>query len=1105
MKAKKLLAAVLSAATVLCAVPITAHAAEATVQELDGTRTAFVSAFGRISYNGKTYTSYKTFDEALKALGTEGGTVVFNGTLQLGSFVDLAGRKGITFAGMGTKSQSNLLDFSGAAEVNLAGNMNLDFVNIRLDEGAYLLTNGFDVNTYNYFDTYHTEKYVANGTNIISYPAPPSIAVGSAENRSGVVTLTAGTYTTVAVGTVDGHTSNGDAFTVVNGDKAETLVAGSVGGTLNGNTKLTVNGGEYAKLVIGSAGGTLNGNVKAVLNGGTFASAVFGAESGATVNGSVILELRGGTFSGDIALGGGTVTGKKIVIADAETPVNLASGAADYILRTTGSLCEPQFDGTKVTGFLVSDHYGIPAENAVINGQNVSSANGIYTIPEGISTVSVPDGAKMELKRGAHYVAGYENGTFAPQNNMTKAEAVTLLARILLDEERFVGKVFADFKDVEAGAWYNSYIGLFQRMGLLDEISLEGGTRFGPNDKITRAEFTQLIYEVATVGGASDSIKLRSFSDIKENNKYRAAIFFAVSNNIVKGYDDGTFRPDNNITRAEVVTMVNRFLGRNPNGGEAGTSFSDVEGHWAKNQILAACGDENVTWTAVDNSKNEYVLSGTNYKDYVTGLYNQSENLSADAIRRGVDTVSEQMKKDILNTPNTKDLYGDRMTGTTYYISEKNGNDSNDGLSPETAVKTYTGLTKKMRFPKKGTSILFERGGIYRGVITLAGNGITLGSYGEGPKPLLMQSTRNYADPSLWVETQWENVWKCTQSLYNVGIIGFDHDLFDYSDASYDELYGDIMNYNLFGFKGAKDLSKDLQFYSVLENDPSAETKNNELYLYSDKGNPGSRFKSIEIGEKTNIISGASNDVVIDNLAFKFTGAHGMGSAGGCKDRVVTNCVFSWLGGSILAIDFRNSGKPVNYGNAVEIYGSCNGYRVENCWMYQIYDTAVTHQFSDGTACTQEGVRYYGLLMEYCYWAIEFYNALGDGKTNPNSKYTKDVHMAYNVSRTGGMGWGSKVRYRTGRLYCGSSLSKNEDELTEYNVFDRCHGYLLTLPANSNEVDDKNIYIQTVGEPLGSLKGTYVVCDYGAADAISKYWGDKNAVVIIIDPSLQNA
>ena len=1110
MKARKLLAAVLSAATALCAVPFTAHAAAAAaVQEIDSVRTAFVSSFGRISYNGKTYTSYKTFDEALAALGTEGGNIVFNGTLNIGDFQDIAGRKLLTLTGMGTKSQSNLLSFSGTEEapvkeVNLKGDLYMDFVNIRLDEGAYLLTNGFEVNTYNEFDTYHSERYVADAANVITYPNPPSVAVGSADNHSGIVTLDSGTYATIAAGTIDGHTSNGDAFTVVNGDKAETLVAGSVGGTLNGNTKLTVNSGEFTRLVAGSTGGTVNGNVQLTVNGGAFGSAVLGAEAGATINGSVIMALNGGSFTGPIELGKGTVTGKKIVITDANTPVSLTMGAADYVIRITGGLCEPQFDGSNVTGFLVSDRYGIPAGKAVINGEAVSSANGIYQLPAGESTVVVTDGVKMEIKRNAHYVAGYENGTFAPQNNMTKAEAVTLLARIIVDENLFKGKISSTFKDVEKGAWYESYIALFQRMGLLDMVSSEGGTRFNPNDKITRAEFTQLIYEVASVGGASDSVKLRSFSDVKENNKFRNAIFFAVSNSIVMGYDDGTFRPDNNITRAEVVTMVNRFLGRNPNGAE-GATFSDVEGHWAKSQILAACGDENVTWTAVDNSKNEYVLSGKNYKDYVTGLYNQSENLSADAIRRGVDTVSEQMKKDILNTPNTKELYGDRMTSTTYYVSEKNGNDDNDGLSPETAVKTVSALGKKMRFPKKGTSVLFERGGIYRGQVTIPGNGFTLGSYGEGPKPLLMQSRRNYADPSLWVETKWENVWKCTQSLYNVGIIGFDHDLFDYSDASYDELYGEIMNYNLFDFYGAKDLSKDLQFYSVTSNDPSTETKNNELYLYSDKGNPGERFKSIEIGENIGIIVGAANDVVIDNLAFKFTGGHGMGGAGGCKDRVVTNCVFSWLGGSVLSFSFGSSGRPVNYGNAVEIYGSCDGYRVENCWMYQIYDTAVTHQFSDGTACTQEGVRYYGLLMEYCHWGIEFYNAPGDGKTDRRSKYTKDVHIAYNVCRTGGMGWGSKVRYRIGLLYCGSSLSANEDELTEYNVFDRCHGYLLNLPANSNEVDDKNIYIQTIGEPLGILKGSFVTCDYNAAESIAKYWGDKNAVVIVIDPTFQRA
>lgn len=1110
MKANRLFAAALAFATTLGTIPLSASAAAtAEVIEFDGVPTAFVSSFGKISYEGSSYKTYKTFDEAVKALGKDGGNIVFTGTLNLGEYKDTAGRGKITVIGIGTKSQGNLVDFSGTEEapvkeVELGGDLYMDFVNLRLDAGAYLLTSGYEFNTYNEFDTYHTERYVKDAANIIEYPNPPSIALGTADGRSGSVVLDGGIYTTVAAGTIDGHTAKDTVATMTVDDiTADTLVAGSVGGTLTGDTKLTVNDGEFDTLVAGSVGGTINGNVYLTVNGGTFENTVFGAENGATINGSVVMALNGGTFSNAITLGNGKVSGKKIVITDTKTAVNMAQGAADYIVRTTDALCQPQFDGDKLTGFLISDVYGIPVESVVINGTKQTGEAGIYQLNAGESTVTVADVMKVEINRNAHYVAGYSDGRFAPQNNMTKAEAVTLLVRLMVDEDRIKGKVTSDFRDVASGSWYEPYIGMFQRMDFLDKISSNGGTTFEPDAKITRGEFTQLLYEIAGMTGGTTAMKLRSFSDVKKVNPYRDAIYYAVSNNIVLGYDDGTFKPDNNITRAEVVTMVNRFLGRDPNGaGEL--TFNDVEGHWAKNQILAACGDENVSWTA-STGEAEYVLTGNGYKDYMIALYDQSQSLSADAIRRGVDTIAEQMKKDVLGTPNTADLYGDRMTGKTYYISEKNGNDENDGLSPETAVKTIAGLNAKVRFPKKGTSYLFERGGTYRGQITASAAGLTIGCYGDTtqPKPLLMQSRRNYADPDLWEETAWENVWKYKGTLNNVGVIGFDHDLFDYSADSYNELYGKIMNTDVLGFKGVQDMDEDLQFYSVLSNDKTetpegVNVKQNELYLYSVGGNPGSRFQSIEIGENSAIIAGNGDDVVIDNLAFKFTGGHGMGGAGGSKDRVVTNCVFSWLGGSVLSIDFRGSGSPVNYGNAVEIYGSCDGYRVENCWMYQIYDTAVTHQYSDETACTMEGVRYYGLLMEYCHWGIEFYNAPAKSTSVP--KYVKDVHIAYNICRTGGMGWGSIVRERKGMLYCGSSLdSRNSDELTEYNVFDRCYGYLLTLPASSKEVDDKNIYIQFKGEMLGNLKGTYLTCDYDAADNIAKYWGDKNAITIVLD------
>lgn len=496
----------------------------------------------------------------------------------------------------------------------------------------------------------------------------------------------------------------------------------------------------------------------------------------------------------------------------------------------------------------------------------------------------------------------------------------------------------------------------------------------------------------------------------------------------------------------------------------------------------------------------KYVLSGNNAEDYIKSLYEQSRYLTSDAIREGIDIISEQMKKDILYTPNTMEIYGDRITGTVYYVSEKNGKDTNDGKSISTPLKTINGLSSKASSLTAGDAVLFERDGVYRGRISTTRDGIVYGSYGEGSKPLIMQSNRNYADESLWIETEHENVWKCTQQLINVGVIGFDHDLFDYSAKSYKEIYGHIMNKNILGFTGVEDLNSDLQFYSDLANNVSGY---GDLYLYSEYGNPGKRFASIEIGENLAIMSGAGDDVVIDNLAFKFTGGHGMGGAGGCKNRTVTNCVYSWLGGSVLSLNFHGNGRPVNYGNAVEIYGSCDGYIVDNCWMYQIYDTGVTHQYSSTTTCIQKGVRYLKNLIEFCHWGIEFYNANDNGALPVDQKYTSDVISRYNVVNRSGYGWGSIERQRTtgSHAYCGSSLSTNYDWYTEYNIFNLSAGNIITLPYNSKETPDKNIYVQYSGNRLGTLKGTFVNCDKNMKTYLMQFYGDKHPLVVIADPS----
>ncbi len=1104
MRKTKLLSVLLAVLMVLSVIPFTVVSASEVI-EIDGERVAFVSSFGKMSYEGKSYQTYKTFMEAFNALGKEGGKIIFTGKIALPDFKDIPGRAPITIEGIGTKATGNLLDFSGTAEapvteLNLEGDLILNFLNMRLAKDAYLFTNGHAFETINGFDTYNvTKRETIDGTvhNVVYYEDPMSIAPGTITDDA-IIYLNAGTYNILAGGAVNGKTVSGDTYVTLDGGTVDTVVGANVDGTMNGNATLIIGNGNINKLVAGSAAGTVNGNVSVTIGGGEIAEAVIGAEAGATINGNVVVALNGGNFGGTIGAGTGKVTGKKIVIAGVDATLNLANDAADVVIKMEGGFCEPQFEGSSLKGYLLTDEYGIPVLTANINGKDVTSENGIYQLSDGTNTVKVATLIDVKVNKNATYVAGYEDGTFKPQNNITRAEAMTLLTRVVTDDKNVNGKISANYKDVEAGTWYEAYIGFFQKLGYLDTIAGDHGAKMMPTQNITRGEFTELIYKISALGDSPSSMKLISFSDVTDKYPYAVAISYAVGSEVVNGYEDGTFKPDNNITRAEAVTMVNRFLGRVPNGAEGTATFSDIDSHWAKSQILAACGTENTTWTA-QAEKPKYVLTGTNAEEYIKALYDQSKNLDATAIREGVDVIAEQMKKDILNTPNTMEIYGDKIDPKScYYVSEKNGNDDNDGKTPETAVKTIAGISSKLRFPKKGTAILFERGGIYRGQIGVT-NGVIYGAYGEGPKPLIMQSRKNYADPSLWEKTEWENVWKLKEELINVGIIGFDHDLFDYSEDTYNELYGLIMNKDTRGFDGPEELCGDLQFYSELN---GSTTKAGPLYVYSTKGNPGERFTSIEMGEKIDVFDGNPTGCTIDNIAVKFTGGHGVGF-GTSSDVTVTNCVFSWLGGSVLK--FNTNLTAVNYGNAVEIYGGCDNYNVINNWMYQIYDTAVTHQRSSATGnCIQKNVNYLNNLMEYVFWGIEFYNApptadqLGGGK-DIYTRITENVRSAYNILRLGGYGWGSITRYRGARLYCGSTLSTNRNCIAEYNIFDRAQGSLLALPSNSTEVEDKNIYIQTIGQSLGTLKGLNTTCTVNAANDIANLWGDKNAVVVVID------
>ena len=115
----------------------------------------------------------------------------------------------------------------------------------------------------------------------------------------------------------------------------------------------------------------------------------------------------------------------------------------------------------------------------------------------------------------------------------------------------------------------------------------------------------------------------------------------------------------------------------------------------------------------------------------------------------GADAEAEALRQAILNTEDQL-----VVTGTTYYVSP-NGDDDNDGTSPEAAWRTLDGVALNRFLLQPGDAVLFERGYIYRRESAfVVRNGVSYGAYGEGEKPKILGSLKDYAEPSLWKESE---------------------------------------------------------------------------------------------------------------------------------------------------------------------------------------------------------------------------------------------------------------------------------------------------------------------------------------------------------------
>ncbi len=383
------------------------------------------------------------------------------------------------------------------------------------------------------------------------------------------------------------------------------------------------------------------------------------------------------------------------------------------------------------------------------------------------------------------------------------------------------------------------------------------------------------------------------------------------------------------------------------------------------------------------------------------------------------ENEANTLREKILNSGNTADIY--KIKGTKYYISP-NGNDDNDGKSPEKPLRTINSLGYIDL--EKGDAVLFERGGIFRIDQSIdAVSGITYGAYGKGDKPKIYASPSNYAQVK-WTPAKRKNVWKATFLFSSACSIYFDN--------------GKQIGYLK---PSLRSLSENTQFYF----DPTSST----IYLYCDKGNPAKVYKTIEICPDTKIIvvNRYAKNVTIDNLCLRYSGSYGIRIDGYNDSINISNCEIGFIGGT-------NNG-TVRLGNAIESWTHITNFNVSNNYIYQTFDTAVTWQgqdSNDGKGIKYNNISFTNNLFEYNNADFEFWHTGAE---------VDNFVIENNICRFTSLGWGTRANdggYRgiEGFIYAKTHNMTIKDKIVVQNNIIDCPGrQIINWKINPDEYSSK--------------------------------------------------
>ncbi|MBO4433289.1 MAG: hypothetical protein J5852_07155 [Clostridia bacterium] len=392
---------------------------------------------------------------------------------------------------------------------------------------------------------------------------------------------------------------------------------------------------------------------------------------------------------------------------------------------------------------------------------------------------------------------------------------------------------------------------------------------------------------------------------------------------------------------------------------------------------------------------------------------------------------AEYMLKNVIDVKN--DSSGYVAGGTSWYVSESEGNNSNTGKDAQHPLKWISTANTKA---SAGDTIYLKRGDTWRSTslsddyVVQLKSGVHYAAYGTGDKPVISGSAKNYASNAWYETSSGSHIWYTT---YNSGSASTNTNaamIYFYDNKgnlSYGKSIAKKATDTTYSFS-ASDLDSDLEYFSPYKTGSytatlSGMSTQGRIYVYS-VANPTTRFSRIEIATDhravVQIANGTNNTTAgittMNNIAVMYGGVHGIKGVSGGSNVLIKKCEVAYIGGGFS----HESDGWSRLGNGIEFGDGYSNGRVQDCYVHDCYDAGVTFQSygSSSSAYTFRYMYFERNVIERCTYNIEFF-------TKKSSDRMWDIKFNDNVLRNAGYGWGSYDRCDDGWRISNICGSKN--------------------------------------------------------------------------------